>query len=122
MIQGMLRKDSIPVVPLIIGWELGVQEIVAILDTGFSGELKVPPHMKGELGLRTTHIQATLLANGQIAQVEAALAYVALEGMREEVTVLITPSFPAVGSGLLRRLGFQIKINYRKGEVILEKD
>ncbi len=121
MIQGTLRKDSIPVVPLIIGWELGVQEIVAIVDTGFSGELKVPPHMKSELGLTITHIQPTLLANDQIAQVESALAYVALEGIREEVSVLVTPGFPAVGSGLLRRLNFQLRINYGNSEVILEK-
>ncbi|MBU1015290.1 hypothetical protein KKI17_02535 [Patescibacteria group bacterium] len=121
MIQGGFRGDGIPVVPLIVGWKSGVQEIIAMLDTGFSGELKVPPEVKKELGLVTTHIQPTLLANNQIEQSEAALAYASLEGATEEVTVLITPGFPAIGSGLLRRLNFALAINFRKNIVTLEK-
>jgi len=121
MIQGILRKDNRPAVPLSIGWTLGIQNIVAIVDTGFSGEIKVPPDVANELGLTQTHVQAVLLANEETAEVPASLAFVSIEGKREEVGVLVTKGMPVLGVGLLSRLGFKLTIDFKVRTVILDK-
>lgn len=121
MIQGALRKDNRPAIPLTIGWNLGIQEIVAIVDTGFNGELKVPPQVCNELGLGITHVQPVILGNEEITQVSSALAFVAMEGRTEEVNVLITKGMPVVGVGLLKRFGFKLTIDFKENTVFLEK-
>ena|SRR3989338_10204225 len=121
MIQGLLRKDNRPAVPLSIGWSLGIQKIVAIVDTGFSGEVKLPPDIAVELGLTPTHVQAVLLANEQIAEVSASLAFVVIEGEKEEVGVLVAKGMPIMGVGLLSRLGFKLTVDFKARTVSLEK-
>lgn len=121
MIQGILREDGRPAIPLIIGWSLGVQEIVAIVDTGSNGEIKVPPKMVNELGLVITHVQGVLLANETMAEAPAALAFVVMEGVTEEVNVLVTQGMPVIGAGLLKRFGFKLTIDFKGNTVLLEK-
>ena len=121
MIQGLLRKDNRPAVPLSIGWSLGIQKIVAIVDTGFSGEVKLPPDIAVELGLTPTHVQAVLLANEQIAEVSASLAFVVIEGEKEEVGVLVAKGMPIMGVGLLSRLGFKLTVDFKARTVFLER-
>ncbi len=38
MIRGLVHNNR-PLVSLVVAWKLGVQEIVALVDTGFTGEL-----------------------------------------------------------------------------------
>lgn len=121
MIQGVLRKDNRPVIPLVIGWDYGIQEVVALVDTGFSGELKVPPEMIKELGLTVTHTQPVLLANEGITHMEASLAFVSMEGVVNEVNVLICMGLAVVGAGLLKRFGYKLTIDFKYNSVTLEK-
>lgn len=121
MIQGLLRKDNRPAVLLSVGWILGIQDIVAIIDTGFSGEVKLPPDVAIELGLTPTHVQAVLLANEEIAEVPAALAFAVIEGKNEEADVLIVRGMPVVGVGLLNRLGFKLVVDFKARTVFLER-
>ena len=121
MIQGLLRKDNRPGVPRSIGWSLGIQKIVAIVDTGFSGEIKVSPDVANELGLTPTHIQPVLLANEEIAKVPASLAFVVIEGEKEEVGVLVAKGMPIMGVGLLSRLGFKLTVDFKARTVFLER-
>lgn len=122
MIRGVLRRaDNRPVIPLIIGWDLRVQEVVALVDTGFSGEVKIPPKLVDELGLHITHAQAVLLANEGITEMPASLAFVSMEGIKEEVTVLICKGMAVVGVGLLKRFGYKLVIDFKYNSVTLEK-
>ena len=122
MMKGVLRKDNRPVVPLVVGWDRGIQEIVALVDTGFNGELKMPPKMVDELGLRITHVQPVLLANDSIAQSAASLAFVNLEGITEEVNVLIAEGLAAIGVGLLKRFGYKLIVDFKYNSVVLERE
>ena len=121
MIQGRLRKDNMPAVSLSIGWILGIQDIVAVVDTGFSGEIKVPPNVASELGLTPTHVQAVLLANGEMTEVSASLAFAVIEGKKEEVDVLIVKGMSIIGVGLLNRLGFKLTIDFKIRTVTLDR-
>jgi len=121
MIQGLIGKENRPLIPLVVGWNRGVQEIPALVDTGFSGELKMPSKMIDELGLEITHAQAVLLADGTSATMRASLAFVAMEGITHEVTALISNGPAVIGGALLRRFGYKLIVDYKEDSVALEK-
>lgn len=121
MISGVLGKANRPLIPLVVGWNRGVQEIVALIDTGFSGELKVPSKMIGELGLEITHAQPVLLADGTNTIMRASLAFVAMEGDTREVDVLIAEGPPVIGGGLLKLFGYKLVVDYKGDSVSLER-
>jgi len=121
MIKGVVGKEIQPVVPLVVGWNRGVQEITAMVDTGFSGELKVPPKMVEELGLTVTHVQPVLLANGTSATMRASLAFVVMDGDTKEVNVLIAEGRAVLGGGLLKMFGYKLMVDYKNGSVMLER-
>jgi len=121
MIGGIVGKENRPLIPLVVGWNRGVQEITAMVDTGFSGELKVPPKMIDELGLRVTHAQPVLLANGTSTTMRASLAFVAMEGDTKEVNVLISEGRAVIGGGLLKLFGYKLIVDYKEDSVTLEK-
>lgn len=121
MIEGLVGKENRPLIPLVVGWNRGVQEITAMVDTGFSGELKIPPKMIDELGLEITHAQAVLLADGTGTTMRASLAFVAMEGETKEVNVLISEGRAVIGGGLLKLFGYKLIVDYKKASVALEK-
>ena len=121
MIRGVLRKDNRPVIPIVVGWNRGIQEIVALVDTGFNGELKMPSKMVDELGLRITHVQPVLLANDTISQSAASLSFVSMEGITEEVNVLISEGLATIGVGLLKKFGYRLIVDFKYSSVVLEK-
>ena len=121
MIQGIVGRENRPLIPLVVGWNRGVQEITALVDTGFSGELKVPPKMIDELGLEVTHAQPVLLADGTGITMRASLAFVAMEGETKEVNVLISEGRAVVGGGLLKMFGYKLIVDYKEDSVMLEK-
>lgn len=121
MISGVLGKANRPLIPLVVGWNRGVQEIVALVDTGFSGELKMPSKTIDELGLEITHAEQVLLANGEHAYMRASLAFVAMEGDTQEVNVLISDGPAVIGGGLLRLFGYKLTVDYKVDSVTLEK-
>ena len=90
MIKGLIHENR-PFVRITVGSSLGIQEVVALVDTGFTGELKLSTNEAKELGLETTHTESVALANEQEIIMEASLAEVALEGIKNTVSVLIDP-------------------------------
>lgn len=120
MIRGVIYNNK-PFIVLIVGWTLGVQEIVALVDTGFTGELKIPPTKAAELGLQITHTEPVILADEQRVYMEASLAVVAMEGMRNTVSVLIGKGTPIIGVGLLRRFGYALHMDVRDDSLTLQK-
>src|SRR3989344_7934755 len=104
MIRGVVNNNR-PLIPLTVGWKLGVQDIIALVDTGFTGELKLPPEKVLELGLHTTHTEPIKLGDDSTVNMQASLAVVSMEGIPNVVNVLIDKGIPLIGVGLLRRFG-----------------
>jgi clan AA aspartic protease len=121
MIRGLVARDNRPLIPLVVGWNRGVQEIPAMVDTGFSGELKIPDRMIAELGLRVTHAQTVLLADGTTATMQACLVFVMMEGVKREITALISSGPAVVGGTLLKHFSYKLIVDYRSESVLLEK-
>ena len=112
MIKGVVHNNR-PLISIIVGWKLGVQEIIALVDTGFTGELKLSPEKATELGLQTTHTESV--------NMQASLALVSMEGAVNTVNVLISQGIPIIGIELLRRFGYSLNIDLKYNLLILQK-
>lgn len=120
MIRGIVHKNR-PFISIIIGWRLGVQEIVALVDTGFTGELKIPEEKISDLGLMLTHTEPVRLADDNIVNMPASLALVSMEGAVNMVNVLISKGISVIGVGLLKRFGYILNINFKQDSLTLQK-
>jgi predicted aspartyl protease len=120
MIHGAIYNNK-PLISLIVGWRQGVQDTVVLVDTGFSGELKISPKNALELGLQTTHTEYVTLADGKTVPMQASLALVSIEGVVNVVNVLISQGLSSVGVGLLRRFGYALNMDAKYNSLTLQK-
>src|SRR3990167_9054114 len=107
MIKGIIHNNR-PLISLVVGWKLGVQDLIALVDTGFTGELKISPEKAVELGLQITHTEPVTLADEKTVNMQASLALVSMEGVMNVVNVLVSQGIPIIGVGLLRRFGYAL--------------
>ncbi len=121
MIQGLVTPQNRPTILLTVGWNNTVQQIVAIVDTGFTGDLKVPPITAVELGLATTHAEPVRVADGRTSQMRACLVYVSMEGVIKTVSALVAPGDVILGIGLLKKFGYNLQINFDEKKLLLFK-
>jgi clan AA aspartic protease len=122
MIKGVVYNNR-PLISVVIGgWSLGaVQEVVALVDTGFTGELKASPKTTTELGLQPDHTERIRLGDNKEVFMPASLALVSMEGTVNVVNVLIAEGMTIVGVGLLRRFGYAFNIDFRYNSLVLQK-
>lgn len=120
MIKGVISNNR-PLISTIIGWRLGVQEVIALVDTGFTGELKISPEKAIELGLQTTHTERVMLGDEKEVFMPASLALVSMEGTTNVVNVLIAQGITIIGVGLLRKFGYALNIDFKYNSLILQK-
>lgn len=120
MIKGIV-SDNQPLISVIVGWRRGVQELVALVDTGFTGELKIPPDKVSELGLEVTHAEPVSLADEKVVNMSASLTYVSMEGVSSVVNVIIGEGIAIIGVGLLKKFGYTLNINFKYNMLVLKK-
>lgn len=111
MINGAIINKR-PLIPVTVAWRLGVQSVLALVDTGFTGELKVSPTEANNLGLQVTHTENVELADNKIVPMSCALAVVNLEGVSNVVSVLIDNGDTIVGVSLLKRFRYIMNANF----------
>ena len=120
MLTGYIIDDK-PVLPVIVGWNLNMQEFLALVDTGFTGELKVSPEAAEELGLVVTDVRTVSQADGKPTVWGSGLAYVSLEGTKRQVSVLIGPGQPIIGVRLLKNFGYILTMNFSAENFYLKR-
>ena len=120
MVVGAVRKNR-PLINLVIGWGLKTKEVLALVDTGFTGELKLSAKEAIDLGIASTHLKFVQLANGEKSQMYAGLAMVSMEGVENMVSALISGGMPIIGVGLLKRFGYNLNIDFKKDFLVLQK-
>ena len=120
MIKGEIVGNK-PLIPITIGWCFGVQDVLALVDTGFTGELKVSPKQAIFLGLQVTHTEIVTLADNIKQPFPASIAVVSLEGIMKVVNVLIAEGEPIVGVGLMKNYEYILKANFKLDILVLQK-
>ena len=99
MIQGTISEKTAKVVIGIGGQPM--RQVEAVLDTGFTGCLRVPQGFLAEHGLEPAGVAPCMMANNSIVDCLVAIGQVAWFGSNVEVELIENGSEVLVGMGLL---------------------
>ena len=89
------------------------QEIEAVIDTGYTASLSVPPSLVASLGLRWKSFGRGILADGSVCLFHVYVAQVVWDGIERRVLVDEADADPIVGMNLMN--GYELKMEIRTG-------
>ena len=120
MIVGIVQGRE-PLIRLTIrGFRGRRQEIEAVIDTGYTGWLTLPPSVIGALNLRWRTVGRGTLADGSVSLFDVYQAKVLWDGRVRAVFVDEIDATPLVGMSLLR--GSELKMQVRaRGKVTIKQ-
>lgn len=118
MTQGSFRSGH-PRVTLRLEGIHSLIDIEFIVDTGFNGEIALPPSVAQELHFTTASIREHMLASGRIERFEVCQTTVEWDGENRAVEMLIINGDPLIGTELLAELMLHVEI-IEGGEVVIE--
>jgi clan AA aspartic protease len=120
MIVGIVQGRE-PLIRLTIrGFRGGEQEIEAVIDTGYTGWLTLPPAVIGALNLRWRTFGRGILADGSVSFFDVYQAKLVWDNRVRPVFVDEFDATPLVGMALLR--GFEFKMQVRaRGKVAIKR-
>ena len=111
MIRGSVSPDLEATIPLVV---LGVagsgQEIQAVLDTGFTGELTLPLPIINSLGMTWLGTEEGILADGSVEVFHVYSTSVMWDGQTRSIEVDAIEADPLVGMKLLRGHSLQMDV------------
>lgn len=120
MLNGYIKDDK-PILPIEIGWSGHVQNVLALVDTGFTGELKIPPSMAEQLGIQITDTRKVVWGDGRETLIRSGFAYVSMEGTKKPVSVLIDEGTLLAGTRLFKNFGYTMTIDFPNEQFELER-
>ena len=122
MIRGALNDRLEPMVDLEISNGDGqYQPVKALLDTGFSEYLTLPPDAVARLGLKHARYTSMTLADGQEIQASIYMGAVKWFGRIRDIEIIATDGPSLLGMSLLA--GSKITIRAQAGgEMLIEED
>ena len=122
MIRGALTDRLQPMVVVEISNGDGrFQTVEALLDTGFSGHLTLPPQAVADLGLERMSRTPMILADGQEIQASVYGGSAIWFGEARRIYVLAMDGQPLLGMSLLADSKITIRAQ-AGGEVLIEED
>ncbi len=96
------------------------QEIEAVIDTGYTASLTLPPAVIQGLGLRWQTVDRFKLADGSICVFDVYEAKVEWDGKVRQILVDEADAGPLVGMRLLKGRQLKMQIRYR-GKVTIKR-
>ena len=120
MIVGLVQARE-PLIRLLIRGSRGrQQEIEAVVDTGYTGWLTLPPDVIASLNLSWQTFGRGILADGSVSAFDVYQAKIVWDGRLRRVFVDEFASTPLVGMALLR--GYEYKMQVRaRGKVTIKR-
>lgn len=120
MIVGIVQARE-PLIRLTVHGARGHQhEIEAVVDTGYTGWLTLPPEVIAALNLRWLTFGRGILADGSVSAFDVYQAKVVWDGRPRRVFVDEFAAVPLVGMALLR--GYEYKMQVRaRGKVTIKR-
>jgi clan AA aspartic protease len=120
MITGVVQSDEGRIRLKVKGLRGREQEVVAVIDTGYTASLTLPPAVVAALGLRWRSVDRFTLADGSECFFDVYVAKVNWDGKVRTILAAETDADPLVGMRLLR--GHELKIQVRaRGKVTIKR-
>src|SRR5713226_7638556 len=92
------------------------QEIEAVLDSGFTGSLTLPPSLIASLGLPWRSRSSAILANGNVEQFDIYTATIVWDGMPRPILIQAIDNVPLLGMTLL--VGYDLRVRVTVGGIV----
>jgi clan AA aspartic protease len=120
MIGGIVQRRE-PLIRLTVRGFRGRQQVIeAVVDTGFTGWLTLPPAVIGALNLRWRSSGRGTLADGSVSVFDVYQAKVVWDGRVRSVFVDEFDATPLVGMALLRGCELKIQV-WSRGKVTIKR-
>ena len=120
MITGMVQADEGRIPLKVKGPRGREQEVDAVIDTGFTASLSLPPALVVALGLEWQTFDRGALADGSECLFDVYEARVFWDGKKRRVLVDETDTDPLVGMALLK--GYELRMSVRsRGKVTIKR-
>ena len=120
MITGTVRSDEARIRLMVRGLRGRNQEVEAVIDTGYTASLTLPPALIAALGLRWQTIDRVTLADGTECIFGVYEAKVVWDGKLRRILVHEADTDVLVGMRLLRGNELKMQVRYR-GKVIIKR-
>jgi clan AA aspartic protease len=120
MITGVVKSDEGRIRLTVKGFRGREQEVEAVIDTGYTASLTLPPAVVAALGLRWLSVDRFTLADGSECIFDTYEARVVWDGKVRSILVDEADADPLVGMRLLR--GYELKMQVRsRGKVTIKR-
>jgi clan AA aspartic protease len=120
MITGTVQSDEARIRLKVKCWHGREQEVAALIDTGYTGALTLPPALITTLGLRWRSMDRAVLADGSTCVFAVYVGKVVWDGKVRRILVDEADTDPLVGMRLLR--GHELKMHIRaRGKVTIKR-
>ena len=120
MITGVVKSDEGRIRLRLKGLRGRRQEVEAVIDTGYTASLTLPPAIVAALGLRWRSMDRFTLADGSECLFDVYVAKVEWDGKVRPILVDEADADPLVGMRLLR--GHELKMQIRaRGKVTIKR-
>jgi len=121
MIPGLFLLDQgLPVLRVTVSFRKIVLSPYFILDTGFSGDLKIDERTAADLGIVSPGVGKFTNANGELVLAGTAQGYAEMEGKKAPITIIIKKGAHLAGIGLFSVFGYKAVVDCKKKEAYLE--
>ncbi|OGY30989.1 MAG: hypothetical protein A3C02_00560 [Candidatus Andersenbacteria bacterium RIFCSPHIGHO2_02_FULL_45_11] len=118
MVKGEL-EDNRPYITIPIRWGGRVQDIPALIDTGFDGDVRVSHEEAKYLNLITEHVQVLEFADGSAKDVPGSIGYSEFNGVVNLVNITILDGGATIGMGFLKKFNAILTINLKQKSVTI---
>lgn len=120
MITGVVQLGEGRIRLMLKGRRGREQEIEAVIETGYTASLTLPPALIQALGLRWQTVDRFKLADGSLCVFDVYEAKVLWDGKLREILVDEADADPLVGMRLLKGHELKMQVRYR-GKVTIER-
>ncbi len=103
MITGIVNARYEMVIKVLVQNSAGPeQEVEAVLDSGFTGSLTLPPALIASLSLPWRSRSSAILANGNVEQFDIHVATIVGDGRPRPILIQAIDNVPLLGMALVR--------------------
>lgn len=120
MVEGKFIETNKPVIQASIAWGQVIQSPYFLLDTGFSGDIVVPPEVARDLGVTLDGVTTMKTVDNKQVYVKSGTAFGVMEGQSVYITILVAEGMPLLGISFMEKFGYKAIVDCKLKTVMLE--
>lgn len=124
MVQGSFIElrpaRPLPALKVVVEFNGAVSDPEFIIDTGFTGDIKIDLKTAGELGIGNLDVTSIENANGQLIPAGFAYGFVEMENRKRSIEIVVADGPHLLGINFLATFGYKAIVDAKNWECHLE--